>query len=145
MLVPEVSPIPMPTEHPGRVQVVTRGRARETQVLNLSNAEAREWATSAARAKGTTGAGLQKQTASPADEMPADPWSLSIPEPPPAPAADPAADGDPRADIWSLTPPTAPPAADTTVPPPANPAPAPEPDDAAVGLRKAQQDHLVRP
>lgn len=42
MLVPEVSPIPMPTQHHGRVQVVVRGRAHETQVLNLTNAEARE-------------------------------------------------------------------------------------------------------
>ncbi|MBT1099762.1 MULTISPECIES: hypothetical protein [Streptomyces] len=43
MLLPEVSPIPMASEHPGRVQVVTRGRTQETQVLNLSNAEPRDW------------------------------------------------------------------------------------------------------
>ncbi|MGW1974240.1 helicase HerA domain-containing protein [Streptomyces sp. NPDC001889] len=55
MLVPEVSPIPMSAEHPGRVQVVTRGRARGMQVLNPSNAEAREWAMSGAHAKGTAG------------------------------------------------------------------------------------------
>ncbi|MFF4179441.1 helicase HerA domain-containing protein [Streptomyces sp. NPDC001750] len=146
MLVPEVSPIPMPTEHPGRVQVVTRGRAQETQVLNLSNAEAREWAMSGAHAKGTTGPALQKQAAptAPTADLLADPWSLSAPEPPPASATDPAADRDALADAWSLTPPTPAPAADTTVPPPANPAPAPvpDPDDAVVGLRKAQQDHL---
>ncbi|WP_326621565.1 hypothetical protein OHA57_38425 (plasmid) [Streptomyces anulatus] len=46
MLLPEVSPIPMASEHPGRVQVVTRGRTQETQVLNLSNAEPRDWAMS---------------------------------------------------------------------------------------------------
>ncbi|MGA5873990.1 pRL2-11 [Streptomyces cinereoruber] len=44
MLVPEVHPAPKPTRHPGRVQVVLGGTARETQVLNLSEAEARAWA-----------------------------------------------------------------------------------------------------
>ncbi|MFD6249377.1 pRL2-11 [Streptomyces roseolus] len=44
MLVPEVTPAPKPTRHPGRVQVVLGGTARETQVLNLSEAEARAWA-----------------------------------------------------------------------------------------------------
>ncbi|MGW8768263.1 pRL2-11 [Streptomyces sp. NPDC055815] len=44
MLVPEVHPAPKPTRHPGRVQVVLGGAARETQVLNLSEAEARAWA-----------------------------------------------------------------------------------------------------
>ncbi|OKK05329.1 pRL2-11 [Streptomyces sp. CB02488] len=142
MLVPEVSPIPMASEHPGRVQVATRGRAQETQVLNLSNAEAREWAMSGAHAKGTTDLALQKQAAppAPAADLLADPWCLSAPEPPPDPAADPAADRASRTDTWSLTPPT--PAADPAVPPPSNPAPAPDPDNAVVGLRKAQQDHL---
>ncbi|MFD4955802.1 hypothetical protein [Streptomyces sp. NPDC058451] len=60
MLVPQVSPIPMPTEHPGRAQVVTGGRAHETQVLNLSNAEAREWAMSGAHSNARTGPALQK-------------------------------------------------------------------------------------
>ncbi|MFF0108681.1 hypothetical protein [Streptomyces hirsutus] len=63
MLVPEVSPIPMPTEHPGRVQVVTRGRAQETQVLNLSNAEAREWAMSGVHAGGKTSTTPKKASA----------------------------------------------------------------------------------
>ncbi|MFC9595787.1 helicase HerA domain-containing protein [Streptomyces sp. NPDC056944] len=44
MLVPEVHPAPKPTRHPGRVQVVLGGTARETQVLNLSEAQARAWA-----------------------------------------------------------------------------------------------------
>ncbi|MFF9344898.1 hypothetical protein ACF1CG_34730 [Streptomyces sp. NPDC014773] len=44
MLVPEVTPAPKPTRHPGRVQVVLGGTARETQVLNLSETEARAWA-----------------------------------------------------------------------------------------------------
>ncbi|RSS57505.1 pRL2-11 [Streptomyces sp. WAC01280] len=44
MLVPEVHPAPKPTRHPGRVQVVLGGAARETQVLHLSEAEARAWA-----------------------------------------------------------------------------------------------------
>ncbi|MEV0449782.1 DUF87 domain-containing protein [Streptomyces sp. NPDC050600] len=44
MLVPEVQPAPKPSRHPGRVQVVLAGLARETQVLNLSEAEARAWA-----------------------------------------------------------------------------------------------------
>ncbi|MEW1724732.1 DUF87 domain-containing protein [Streptomyces sp. NPDC093109] len=130
MLVPEVSPIPMPTEHPGRVQVVTRGRAQETQVLNLSNAEAREWALSGIHSKGTTGLSLHKSSApaAPADDF-ADAWNTSAPELPPAPDIEPlTANRDLLADAWSLTPPT--------------PAPAPDPADAVVGLRKAQQDHL---
>ncbi|MFJ5877416.1 pRL2-11 [Streptomyces sp. S1] len=44
MLVPEVHPAPKPSRHPGRVQVVLGGTARETQVLNLSETEARAWA-----------------------------------------------------------------------------------------------------
>ncbi|MFD4371074.1 pRL2-11 [Streptomyces sp. NPDC058486] len=48
MLVPEVTPAPKPTRHPGRVQVVLGGTARETQVLNLSETEARAWAMSGA-------------------------------------------------------------------------------------------------
>ncbi|MGW6744815.1 pRL2-11 [Streptomyces sp. NPDC055025] len=142
MLVPEVSPIPMASEHPGRVQVVTRGRAQETQVLNLSNAEAREWAMSGVHAKGEAGNSPQK-TAAPAVDLLTDAWNTSTPALPPAPATGPPADRDVLADAWSLTPPT--PAVDpgnTTVPPPANPAPAPDPDDAVVGLRTAQHDHL---
>ncbi|MFF7903785.1 helicase HerA domain-containing protein [Streptomyces sp. NPDC007920] len=139
MLVPEVSPIPMPTERPGRVQVVTRGRAQETQVLNLSNAEAREWAMSGVHANGTTGPALQK-TAVPAAPG-AETWSTSAPPLPPA--AEPATDRDFLADAWNLTP-SAPAAGtgDAAALPPANPAPAGDPDDAMVGLRKAQQDHL---
>lgn len=51
MLVPEVAPAPKPTNHPGRVQVVRGGRAHETQVLLLSDAEAREWAMGGVRAR----------------------------------------------------------------------------------------------
>lgn len=139
MLVPEVSPIPMASEHPGRVQVVTRGRAQETQVLNLSNAEAREWAMSGVHAKAKTGPTLQK-TPAPAADLLTDAWNTSAPELPPA--ATPAAGPDSLADAWSLTPPA--PAADpgATVTPPANPAPAPDPDDAVVGLRAAYEQHL---
>ncbi|MGW5990313.1 hypothetical protein ACWFRT_21470 [Streptomyces anulatus] len=135
MLVPEVSPIPMASEHPGRVQVVTRGRAQETQVLNLSNVEAREWAMSGVHAKNTTG--LQK-TPAPATDLLTDAWNTSAPEIPPTPAVD----RDVLADARSLTPPT--PAADPgdTTPPPANPAPAPDPDNAVVGLREAYDNHL---
>ncbi|MGW1439856.1 helicase HerA domain-containing protein [Streptomyces griseus] len=130
MLVPEVSPIPMPTEHPGRVQVVTRGRARETQVLNLSNAEAREWAMSGAHAKDTAG---------PADDV-LDARGLGAEPLPPA--------DTPAAGTQGLTPPGDPGdvAADTPATPPAIPAPAAapaaDPDDKVVGLRTAQQDHL---
>ncbi len=46
MLVAEVSPAPKPTQHPGRVQVAPGGVAHETQVLNLTHAEARQWAMS---------------------------------------------------------------------------------------------------
>ncbi|MFJ2884299.1 pRL2-11 [Streptomyces sp. NPDC087272] len=46
MLVPEVSPIPKASRHSGRVQVVLAGQAHETQVLFMSDAEARDWATS---------------------------------------------------------------------------------------------------
>ncbi|MEV3898485.1 hypothetical protein [Streptomyces anulatus] len=129
----------MASEHPGRVQVVTRGRAQETQVLNLSNAEAREWAMSGVHAKNPTG--LQK-TPAPATDLLTDAWNTSAPEIPPTPAVDPAADRDVLADARSLTPPT--PAADPgdTTPPPANPAPAPDPDNAVVGLREAYDNHL---
>ncbi|MFD7555495.1 hypothetical protein ACFV9E_13305 [Streptomyces sp. NPDC059835] len=128
MLVPEVSPIPMPTEHPGRVQVVTRGRAQETQVLNLSNAEAREWAMSGAHAKGTTGPALQKTAtpaAPPADAL-TDARDTSAQPFPPAPAAEPATDLDGLADAWSLNPP-ADQAADTPVAPLAKPVAVPAP------------------
>jgi hypothetical protein len=46
MLVPEVTPIPRSSRHRGRVQVVLAGVARETQVGFLTDAQAREWATS---------------------------------------------------------------------------------------------------
>lgn len=46
MLVPEVSPIPKASRHSGRVQVVLAGQAHETQVLFMTDEEAREWATS---------------------------------------------------------------------------------------------------
>lgn len=118
MPVPEASPspIPVPTEHPGRAQ--------ETQVLNLSNAEAREWAIPGVHAKGTSGPG-------PAPRNPAAPVSSAA---------------DVPADTWSFNPPA--PAADTPATPPANPAAevpalAEDPQDAVVGLRKAQQAHLT--
>jgi hypothetical protein len=87
MLVPEVSPIPMPSDHHGPVQVVTRGRAQETQVLNLPNEEAREWAMSGVHSKGTTGPSLQKPPAPtfPAPDF-ADGWNTSAQALPPAPA-----------------------------------------------------------
>lgn len=47
MLVPEIWPPPKASRHAGRVQVVLGGQARETQVLFLSESEAREWASSA--------------------------------------------------------------------------------------------------
>ncbi|MFH8873203.1 pRL2-11 [Streptomyces griseus] len=138
MLVPEASPIPMASQHNGRVQVVTRGRAQETQVLNLSNAEAREWAMSGVHTKNPTG---PQKTPAPATDLP-DAWNTSSPEIPPTPAVDPAADRDVLADARSLTPPT--PAADPvdTTAPSANPAPAPDPDNAVVGLREAYDNHL---
>lgn len=46
MLVPEVSPIPKASRHSGRVQVVLAGTAHETQVIFMTDAEAREWALS---------------------------------------------------------------------------------------------------
>lgn len=148
MLVPEVSPIPMPSDHHGRVQVVTRGRAKETQVLNLSNAEAREWAMSGVHSKGTTGPALHKPpvTAAPAADF-ADAWGTSAPELPPTPATEPpASNRDLTAETWGLTPSpaAATPAADvsaaTAATPPAQPAPAD--DDQALGLREAYDNHL---
>lgn len=122
MLVPEISPAPAPTRHPGRVQIVLGGRAQETQVLNLSDAEAREWAMTGVHAQGEASPPLPKPT---------------TPEPapvPPAPA--PAADPDVLTDVQSTTP-----QAPAPEPPPAAPS-APAPDDAAVGLRTAQAEHL---
>ncbi len=55
MLAPKIHPAPKSTKHHGRAQVVTRGRAHETQVLNLSNAEAREWAMSGVHAHDKAG------------------------------------------------------------------------------------------
>ncbi|AQW46678.1 pRL2-11 [Streptomyces violaceusniger] len=85
MLVPEVSPAPAPTRHPGRVQVVLGGRAQETQVLNLSDAEAREWAMSGVHTSGEAGPPLPNPpTPEPAPVLPA-----PSTEPSPAPAVDP--------------------------------------------------------
>ncbi|MFD5110323.1 helicase HerA domain-containing protein [Streptomyces cinereoruber] len=148
MLVPEVSPIPMPSDHNGRVQVVTRGRAQETQVLNLSNEEARAWAMSGVHSKGTTGPSLHKPPApaAPAGDF-ADAWSTTAPELPPAPASEPpASNRDLAAEAWGLTPsPTAaapvddvPDAAAATSPAP----PAPADDDQTLGLREAYDNHL---
>ncbi|MGW7410017.1 pRL2-11 [Streptomyces sp. NPDC054833] len=135
MLVPQVSPIPMPSEHPGRAQVVTADRAHETQVLNLSNAEAREWAMSGVHANAKTGPALQKPPA-PAIDLLTDARSQPPVLPAPAPEPTPAAAGDVLADARRTTPPT-----EASELPPA-PAPAADPDDALVGLRKAHQDHL---
>ncbi|MGW3730921.1 hypothetical protein ACWDPP_38710, partial [Streptomyces sp. NPDC000851] len=134
MLVPQVSPIPMPSEHPGRAQVVTADRAHETQVLNLSNAEAREWAMSGVHANAKTGPALQKPPA-PATDLLTDARSQPPVLPAPAPEPTPAA-ADVLADARRTTPP-----AEAPELPPA-PVPAPDPDDALVGLRKAHQDHL---
>jgi hypothetical protein len=145
MLVPEVSPIPMPSQHNGRVQVVTRGRAHETQVLNLSNEEAREWAMSGVHSKGTTGPVLQKPPvpAAPADDF-ADAWSTHAQELPPASDAEPSRDL--VAEAWGLTP--SPAVADpvdngpdtaAAVTSPAEPAPD---DDQELGLREAYDQHL---
>ncbi|MGW1931127.1 hypothetical protein [Streptomyces sp. NPDC001919] len=46
MLVPEVSPIPKASRHSGRVQIVLAGVAHETQVVYMSDEEAKELATS---------------------------------------------------------------------------------------------------
>ncbi|MGW0703029.1 pRL2-11 [Streptomyces sp. NPDC002867] len=44
MLVPEVQPAPKSTRHIGRAQVVLGGSAHETQVMFMTDAEARTWA-----------------------------------------------------------------------------------------------------
>ncbi|MCY0923712.1 MULTISPECIES: pRL2-11 [Streptomyces] len=46
MLVPEVTPIPKASRHSGRVQVVLAGQAHETQVVFMTDEEARELALS---------------------------------------------------------------------------------------------------
>ena len=51
MLVPEVWPMPKSSRHPGRVQVVNAGVARETQVVFFTPKEAREWALSGVMAR----------------------------------------------------------------------------------------------
>lgn len=43
MLAPEVWPAPRSSRHPGRVQVVIAGAARETQAVYFTPAEARQW------------------------------------------------------------------------------------------------------
>ncbi|MFI1377727.1 hypothetical protein ACH4UY_37835 [Streptomyces longwoodensis] len=133
MLVPQVSPIPMPNEHPGRAQVVTGDRAHETQVLNLSNAEAREWAMSGVHSKAKTSPTLQKPPA-PATDLDAGSQPPVLPGPAPEPT--PATASDVLAEAWRTTPP-----AQASELPPAH-TPAADPDDALIGLRKAHQDHL---
>ncbi|HEX5367318.1 MAG TPA: FtsK/SpoIIIE domain-containing protein, partial [Acidimicrobiales bacterium] len=49
MLAPEVSPPPPSTRHVGRAQVVLGGQATLTQVILMSDTEAREWAMSGVR------------------------------------------------------------------------------------------------
>ncbi|MFJ8676794.1 pRL2-11 [Streptomyces sp. NPDC093589] len=46
MLVPEVQPAPKSTRHIGRAQVVLGGQSHETQVMFMSDGEARSWAMS---------------------------------------------------------------------------------------------------
>ncbi len=105
MLVPQVTSAPKPTRHPGRVQVVLGGIAHETQVLNLTDAEARQWAMSGVHV--TAGTTLHKRlpavsapvlVPSGADEdapaplpTPEDvlPAAVQTPWPDPAPAGDP--------------------------------------------------------
>ncbi|MFJ1742483.1 pRL2-11 [Streptomyces microflavus] len=58
MLVPEVHPAPKSTRHIGRAQVVLGGAAHETQVMFMSDAEARAWAM--AGAAGPTTVKLEK-------------------------------------------------------------------------------------
>ncbi|MEV6332859.1 DUF87 domain-containing protein [Streptomyces sp. NPDC051909] len=82
MLVPEVHPAPKPTRHPGRVQVVLGGIARETQVLNLSEAEARAWAIAGAHATNMTAAATTVLSKPPAVE----PQPNPAPTPPPTPS-----------------------------------------------------------
>jgi Helicase HerA, central domain len=119
MLVPEVTPAPKPTTHPGRVQVVLGGTAHETQVLNLTDDQARQWAMSGAHTSEKT-----------IPHKP--PTALTTPQP--APTGD-TAPGFPE---------TAPQAADalpTQQTNPALPAPAASDDD-LIGLRQAQKKHL---
>uniref|UniRef100_UPI003F49B150 hypothetical protein n=1 Tax=Streptomyces achromogenes TaxID=67255 RepID=UPI003F49B150 len=145
MLVPEVSPIPMPSQHNGRVQVVTRGRAQETQVLNLSNEEARQWAMSGVHSKGTTGPSLHQPPApaAPPDDF-ADAGNTSAPEFPPAPATEPpASHRDLPAEAGSLTPSPSPATPADTAAAATSPAqPAPADDDQEMGLREAYDKHL---
>ncbi|MGW1976660.1 pRL2-11 [Streptomyces sp. NPDC001889] len=160
MLVPEVQPAPKSTRHIGRAQVVLGGQAHETQVMFMSDAEAREWAMAGAgkpavkepaaapRAPAESGAAAnrpQEQAAGPR-------MSLEKPE-----TAGTAEDELPR---LPALPPTTPAAVPTPAPVSAAPeppapvaAPAAEPsspaeqgpDDAGTGLvtlRQAQEDHF---
>ncbi|MFH9742679.1 helicase HerA domain-containing protein [Streptomyces roseolus] len=146
MLVPEVSPIPMPSDHNGRVQVVTRGRAQETQVLNLSNEEARAWAMSGVHSTGTTGPSLREPPvpAAPADDF-ADAWNTSSLEFPTAPLTEPPASSrDLIAEAPDLPSSPVVPAADvpdTTAATSLAPAALAD-DDQALGLREAYDKHL---
>lgn len=66
MLVPEVQPVPKPTRHIGRCQVVIGGKASETQVLFFTPEEARVWALS-----GTKTHVIHDPTTLPAQQAPA--------------------------------------------------------------------------
>lgn len=111
-------------------------------MLNLSNAEAREWAMSGVHAGGKAGTELHKTPVP--DAAPADFLTAAWSDPPsvmaaaaPEPAR--AADVDLLTDAWSTTPTV--PAHDPGPSPDGVPA-AVDPDDAVVGLRKAHEDHL---
>ncbi|MEV1040464.1 pRL2-11 [Streptomyces sp. NPDC050204] len=73
MLVPEVQPAPKSTRHIGRAQVVLGGSAHETQVMFMSDREARDWAMAGAKSP----AGAQENTpASQAPSLPDEPVHL---------------------------------------------------------------------
>ena len=118
MLVPEVSPIPKSTTHPGRAQVVLGGIAQETQVLNISNAEAREWAMSSPTPKNLAPRG--PAVPGPRVEPPPTMLQKTLTAP---------TDGDATLTI---------PGGDTNVPS-ATPTAS---DSLPVGLRQAQEQHL---
>ncbi|MET8770916.1 pRL2-11 [Streptomyces sp. NPDC004658] len=154
MLVPEVQPAPKSTRHIGRAQVVLGGVAHETQVMFMTDAEARAWAQAGAASEPSVTLDKAERTQGPRD--PAHPVLLGK-----HPTQDPGTqgisdkttevglgrtqDGSPGPDI-AAGPAEGADAGPSRLAEPdfealAEPA-APEAGDALVTLREAQQEHL---
>ncbi|WP_431983842.1 pRL2-11 [Streptomyces qinglanensis] len=144
MLVPEVQPAPKSTRHIGRAQVVLGGSAHETQVMFMSDAEARSWALAGAIGPEVT---LEKVSTPQPSSPPGEPLLHEEKED----HSPPGSQSEPDATPPALQKPSCEPAAGgSEVPPRGRPAAAALPETASseedqeepVGLREAQEKYL---